>query len=434
MAVALQGIEYVKDRLNNGRLFDDYEELKIKLYEENLELKNSSYSTNHDITDKSYRAATRSDNERRGLTKTFKKSTYYGVIVGKLDNGIWSDKTFYVDVPLWNKKLIDHPDTFQNSYIKDDNKLKQFEDLIFIDKTGFLTFLDVNDLVEVNLPENYPNHIPTNKADCFIINSFGKAVNGRKDVAKNKGTGGGGAFDAANAASSGGGVVTGGTVSNLPSWAVTNTNSGLDAYKQSELKQINDVSKSLSVINQRIDQYKPKIAVVCQHFNVDPRYIYAIASAETKFQHELTSRTGAGGLMQLTIPAITDSITRGNIQDIEAVKKIIGNIELLQKNRAGKKIATPALVNLAKTNLDLNIWIGVNTWIYSRGSVDGSGRPIVLKAAAAYNGGIIKSSYGDNSGVKSFNFNNIRKESQDYIFKFNAYLNLLPASQGANIS
>lgn len=443
MAVALTGIDYIKDRLNRKDLFNDYQELTKILYEENLELKNSSFSANHDITDKSYKAAARSDNERGGTTRNYKKTTYFGVVVGIASGGIWGlfNKVYYVDVPLWNKKLIDHPETFESNYITDEVKLKQFEDLIFADRTpGIFQQPAVGEIVEVNLPQNYPNHIPTNKSECYITNIIGKAVNGRKDAPKNEtGTNGGSIFEAAALSAAGivGSTGAGSTFSQLPTWAVTVKYSGLNTYSATELSHINDASKSISQIIASMPQYMPKIAEACQHFGIDPRFIYGIVSVETKFKHPATSRSGAGGLMQLTEVAITDSLTRGKVQNIPKVKEIIGNTNTLTKlTKSGKKVdwATSDIINLAKANVDLNIWMGVDNFKRWLDDVRGSGMPVVLKAAAAYNGGTGKWKDQDNTGVKKFDFNHIRKESQDYIFRFNAYLNLLPASAGANIS
>lgn len=454
MAVALTGIDYIKDRLNRKDLFNDYQELTRILYEENLELKNSSFSANHDITDKSYKAAARSDNERGGTTRNYKKTTYFGVVVGIASGGIWGlfNKVYYVDVPLWNKKLIDHPETFESNYITDEVKLKQFEDLIFADRTpGIFQQPAVGEIVEVNLPQNYPNHIPTNKSECYITNIIGKAVNGRKDAPRNPaGGGGGGIFEAENrdggggAAPAGGAPGAGAAFAQLPDWAVTKQNPGLGQYSAQELKQINDASKSIPEITQRMSQYMSKIASICKEFKVDPRLICAIVAVESKFQHPIQNKGGAGGLMQLTEVAITDSLTTGRIQDKPKVKQIIGNTSLLTKiKKNGKQVnwATSNIIKLAKTNLELNIWIGVDNFNRWQNKANSWGDPTNLKAAGAYNGGAGKYSIknkktgvvttNDTTGVPTFDFSRIRGETQNYIFRFNAFLKLLPTSQGA---
>jgi len=170
-----RGISTIIEKLNNND-YSTYQELINDLSILNSDILNTSANILYNPMDVSYAAANRSDKERGSPQKSYKRDSIFGVVLGK---GKKTD--VYVDVPPFNKKIIKDLTTF-DKVLKDEELLKEYDDLIFEDRIGgfFSTFiswtLSPGKIVRVNIPDNYPNHRTKNKSDAYIIEAYSHTI------------------------------------------------------------------------------------------------------------------------------------------------------------------------------------------------------------------------------------------------------------------
>lgn len=400
------------DRIIDKMPYADYQELINDLALLNAPVANSSVNSIYNPMDTSYAAANRSDKEKVGQNKTIRKTKAYGVVLAVIKNDGWfTGHTIYVDVPPYNQKIISHPDDFKTT----PEFLEDFEDLIFeYDGLDVFSGIEARMLVEVQVPENYPNHIYNNKADALITGAFKKlqAVNGRTDKKQIESE----SSNGLNVQNKKNGL-TYGEADIEYSWALTKTGKVPTNLSATELREIKKTKSAFDriIADKRMDPYDKIIISVSKEFEINPVITRSIIGIESEFNANISSPTGAGGLMQITIPGAYGQAIKDGV---------------IPKN-------TPATV--AKRDPNLNVRAGVNGFKFYYKKFDGN----ILKAAGAYNNGdgkfTIKKTgeVRDNSGIKTWNFDKITVEATNYIFRFNAMLNFMsehfkaPVSLGA---
>lgn len=412
MAQTVIGIDDVKKKIIESG-YSTYEELANDLAIVNSNLTNNNLNISYDITDASYRAVSRRNIENIGKVKNYTKNNTYGVVVGSVKEGgglfkdLFGDTTFYVDVPPYNKKIILNPEALSIA-LADPKITKEYEDLIFKNNSGVA--VGFGNIVNVNVPKNYPNHIQTNKSDAEIIDVFYKSKlpwKASKDFDKSKTSTG------YNASNSGGGGLTYGSANVPYTWALTKTGKAPENLQAAELKAIESSKKIFASVkrNNSIPQYAQIVNKISKEFSIAPFYINSIIAIESTFNQNARSPTGAGGLMQLTQIAIEDAVKRGHM-DKKYPRIMLANGKINYE--------------LVKTDPELNVWAGTQQFSMRYKQFSGD----VLRASGAYNGGTGNAKTGDNSGISTLDFSHIRSESTIYIFRYNAMVNFMKEDLG----
>lgn len=450
MAIAT-GIEAVLEKLVKN-YYDNYQDLIMDISEINSPIINFAINSVYDPNDMSYSAVNRADKAKANQSKYIKKNAIYGVVLRVIDNkGIFTGKTVYVDVPPYNKKLIFHPNNFPQAGAKE---LEDFEDLIFeIQGVDLFTSIKQGDIVEVEIPENYPNHVLSNKSDAVIKKVIYdktsiKPNENSKKVETNNGSG----LNAQNgpsqvtppaaaAVSPVATTPTGGNIPALPaavanvdigdSWALTKLGiapPNLAALEKKEIEQTKQNFKKI-IQNKLMEPHNKIIVEAAREIGVNPTYIRSLIAIESLFnQNAFNSASGAGGLMQLTGIAIKDITLKGSRGYKQFIKhfpneKVMARQQFESDVKNGKKIKKIVEANYS---VEQNIWIGTISYSFWLNSLKNP-----IKAAGAYNNGA--GAVPLNRGIKIWNFDEITEEATHYVFRFNTYCRLMSNHFGTPI-